>query len=29
VTGVKTRVAKARGSVVLEAGRHAVRIVFE
>jgi tyrosyl-tRNA synthetase len=29
VTGVKTRVAKARGAVVLEAGRHAVRIVFE
>jgi tyrosyl-tRNA synthetase len=29
VTAVKTRVAKARGSVVLEAGRHAVRIVFE
>jgi tyrosyl-tRNA synthetase len=29
VTGVKTRVAKARGTVVLEAGRHAVRIVFE
>lgn len=29
VTEVKTRVDKARGSVVLEAGRHAVRIVFE
>jgi tyrosyl-tRNA synthetase len=29
VTAVKTRVARARGSVVLEAGRHAVRVVFD